>query len=77
MLLEGVGRSAPALPFGSLCELQPLACQLLAQAFVLEIADAVRELLAFCRVCAEFLGTRMHCTRPRPMSIAQHRSELY
>jgi hypothetical protein len=66
----------PALLFEALRELQPLACQLLAQAFVLEIADAIRELLAFCRVSAEFFGTRLHGTLPRPMSVTRNRSEL-
>jgi hypothetical protein len=54
-----VSASVP-LSFGQLGQLEPLARQLFILAFDLRIANAVREFLAFCRVGAEFLGSRLH-----------------
>jgi hypothetical protein len=48
------------LSFGQLGQLEPLARQLFILAFDLRIANAVREFPAFCRVGAEFLGSRLH-----------------
>jgi hypothetical protein len=48
------------MPFGLLGELDPLSRQLFVLAFDLGIANAARELPAFCRVGAEFLGSRLH-----------------
>ena len=47
--LDGIRHRAPALPLGSLGEVEPLARQLLGETPELEIADAVRELCAAFR----------------------------
>jgi hypothetical protein len=41
-------------------QLEPLARQLFILAFGLRIATATREFPAFCRVGAEFIGSRLH-----------------